>query len=296
MIKDFFSNNDIYYLEDVDLTKYNTYRLHSKVKGMVFPNTINELIIALKFLKDKNIPYMFLGNGSNIIFAREYYDKVFIKLDKLNNYEIKDELLTAEAGVSLIKLSLECAKKGLSGLEFTCALPGLVGSSVAMNAGAYNSSLSDILVSAKVLTKDLEIKTMMNNELKFDYRHSIFKTNRDLICLEATFKLEKKNSDEIMEVMNKRQHKRRETQPLEYPCAGSVFRNPDGLFAGKLIEDCGLKGININGAEVSTKHANFIINKGDATGEDIIKLINLIKEKVYTKFKVELILEQEIIY
>src|SRR5699024_3696136 len=115
MIKDFFSNNGIYYLEDVDLTKYNTYRLHSKAKGMVFPSTIEELIIVLKFLRDKNISHMFLGNASNIIFAKEYYDKIFIKLDKLNHYEIKDELLVAEAGVSLIKLSLECAKKGLSG-------------------------------------------------------------------------------------------------------------------------------------------------------------------------------------
>ena len=176
-----------------------------------------------------------------------------------------------------------------------CALPGHMGSSVAMNAGAYNSSISDVLVSAKVLNDKLEVITMTNKELEFKYRDSFLKHHRDYICLEATLELKNGNTEDIYELMSKRQTKRIETQPLEYPCAGSVFRNPEGLYAGELIEKCGLKGTNINGAEVSEKHANFIINKGGAKGKDIIKLIKLIKEKVYEKYKIELILEQEII-
>ena len=262
---------------------------------MVFPSSIEELVTIIKYLKENNINYKFLGNGSNVILSKEYYDLIFIKLDKLNNYKVEGTTVIVESGVSLIKLSLDCAKLGLTGLEFMCALPGHMGSSVAMNAGAYNSSIGDVLVSAKVLNDKLEVITMTNKELEFKYRDSFLKHHRDYICLEATLKLETGNPEEIYELMAKRQTKRIESQPLEYPSAGSVFRNPEGLFAGELIEKCGLKGTNINGAEVSQKHANFIINKGGAKGEDIIKLINLIKKKVYDKYKVELILEQEII-
>ena len=295
MIKDFFKENNIEFISNVNLRDYNTYHIDSKALGMVFPSSIDELVKVIRYLKENNINYKFLGNGSNVILSKEYYDLIFIKLDKLNNYKIEGTTVTVEPGVSLIKLSLDCAKLGLSGLEFMCALPGHMGSSVAMNAGAYNSSISDVLISAKVLNDKLEVITMTNEELEFKYRDSFLKHHRDYICLEAILKLEKGNSEEIYELMSKRQTKRIESQPLEYPSAGSVFRNPEGLYAGELIEKCGLKGTNINGAEVSVKHANFIINKGGAKGEDIIKLINLIKEKVYEKYKVELILEQEII-
>jgi len=295
MIKDFIKNNYIEYISDVSLKEYNTYHIDSKALGMVFPKSIEELVNILKYFKENNIEYVFLGNGSNIILKDEYYNKIFIKLDKLNNYKIEDNIVTVEAGVPLIRLSLDCARLGLSGLEFMCALPGHMGSSVAMNAGAYNQSISDVLVSAKILTKDLELKEFTNSDLDFKYRDSFLKHNRDYICLEATLKLKHGDSKEIYEVMAKRQSKRIESQPLEYPCAGSVFRNPDGLYAGELIEKCELKGTNINGAEVSLKHANFIINKGNAKGKDIIELIELTKKKVYDKYGVELVLEQEII-
>jgi len=295
MIKDFIEKNNIEYISDVSLKEYNTYHIDSKAMGMVFPKSIDELVNLIKILKESNIEYVFLGNGSNIILKDEYYDKIFIKLDKLNNYKIEDNIVTVEAGVPLIRLSLDCARLGLSGLEFMCALPGHMGSSVAMNAGAYNQSISDVLVSAKILTKDLEVKEFTNKDLEFKYRDSFLKHNRDYICLEATLKLEYGNANEIYEVMAKRQSKRIESQPLEYPCAGSVFRNPDGLYAGELIEKCELKGTNINGAEVSVKHANFIINKGNAKGKDILELIEIIKKKVYDKYSIELVLEQEII-
>lgn len=295
MIKDFFKDNNYDFLEDAPLINYNTYHIKSKAKFLVFPNNVDELINLVKYLKENNIEYIFLGNGSNIILANSYYDKVFIKLDKINYIKIDKNIVTAGAGVSLIKLALDCALANLSGLEFACAIPGLVGASTAMNAGAYNSSIKDILVSAKVLTPNLEIKEFKTDDLDYEYRDSFLKKNKDYVCLEATFKLEEKDSEEILELMSSRQERRIDTQPLSYPSAGSVFRNPTNLYAGELIENCGLKGTNINGAEVSEKHANFIINKKDAKGSDIIELINTVKKQVKDKYNIDLILEQEII-
>lgn len=295
MIRDFFKKNNIEFLEEAPLINHNTYHVNAKAKFLVFPSSIEEVITILSFLKENNIEYVFLGNGSNVILANLYYDKVFIKLDKLNNIEINNNIVTAGAGVTLIKLALECALANLSGLEFACAIPGLVGASTAMNAGAYNSSIKDIFVSAKVLTPNLEVKEFKLEDLEFEYRDSFLKKNKDYICLETTFKLTHSDSEEILELMSSRQERRIDTQPLSYPSAGSVFRNPTNSYAGELIEKCGLKGTNINGAEVSEKHANFIINKKGAKGEDIIKLIELVKLQVKEKYDIDLILEQEII-
>ena len=295
MIKDFFRNNNIEFIEDAPLINHNTYHIKSYAKYLVYPKNIDEVIAILKYSKENNLEYVFLGNGSNIILANNNYNKIFIKLDKLNNIKIENNYVTAEAGVSLIKLALECALNNLSGLEFACAIPGLVGASTAMNAGAYNSSISQILVSAKVITDKLEIKEFKNEELNFEYRDSFLKKNKDFICIESTFKLEEKNSEEILELMSSRQERRLDSQPLTYPSAGSVFRNPPDKYAGQLIESCGLKGKSVNGAEVSEKHANFIINKRSAEGKDIIKLIDEVKKEVKNKYDIDLILEQEII-
>lgn len=295
MIKDFFKQNNMEYIEDAPLINHNTYHIKSYASYLVYPNNIDEVIKLVKYLNDNNIEYIFLGNGSNIILANKEYDKVFIKLDRINYIKYNKNMVTAGAGTSLIKLALDCALNNLSGLEFACAIPGLVGASTAMNAGAYNSSISEILVSAKVLTDKLEIKEFTNEELEFVYRDSFLKKNKKFICLESTFKLETKDSEEILELMSSRQERRIDTQPLTYPSAGSVFRNPPDSYAGELIEKSGLKGKKVNGAEVSEKHANFIINKKGATGEDIIKLINKVKQEVKKNYKIDLILEQEII-
>ena len=295
MIKDFFKQNNIDFIEDAPLINHNTYHIKSYAKFLVYPNNIDEVVLIVHYLKEKKQEYVFLGNGSNIILANANYDKVFIKLDRLNYINYNSNFVTAGAGTSLIKLALDCALNNLSGLEFACAIPGLVGASTAMNAGAYNSSISDILVSAKVLTDKLEVKEFKNKDLDFVYRDSFLKQHKDFICLESTFKLETKDSEKILELMSSRQERRIDTQPLTYPSAGSVFRNPPDKFAGQLIESIGLKGKNINGAEVSEKHANFIINKHGATGEDVITLINEVKNEVRKKYNIELILEQEII-
>ena len=164
-----------------------------------------------------------------------------------------------------------------------------------MNAGAYKSDIGYVLTSVKVITPDYKIKTMYNKDLDFHYRASFFQKNPEYVCIEATFTLMKGNSEEIMELIEERKKRRIETQPLEYPSAGSVFRNPEGDFAGRIIEEIGYKGKSIGGAKVSEKHANFIINNGNATGEDIKKLINEIREKVKEKYNIDLKVEQEFV-
>lgn len=295
MIKNFIDKNFYEYYEDISLKPYNTYRLNTKCKYLIFPKNIEELIDLLKYLKSNNYKYLILGNGSNVIFKSDYYDGVIIRLDKLNKVTIENNIVEAYAGVSLSKLSMDISLKGLAGLEFACGIPGHVGASVAMNAGAYNSSMSDIIIDAKIINSNLELITMTKEELEFSYRDSFLKRNKDYIVVSARFELKNSNSKELLETISTRRVRRLETQPLNYPSAGSVFRNPEGMHAGELIEKCNLKGYQVGGAVVSQKHANFIINNGKATGEDIVKLINIIQEKIYKKYNIKLIKEQIII-
>lgn len=295
MIRSFIKKHNLEYLENVSLKKYNTYRLNTIANFVVFPKEIEELIELIKYLNDNGIKYLVLGNGSNVIFKNDIYDGVVIKLNSFNALDISDNIVKVGAGYSLVRLAMETAKLGLSGLEFAAGIPGEVGASAAMNAGAYNSSMSEVVTKVKVLTPDLKVKTMNNNELEYTYRHSFFKDNRDYIILEVEMKLEPGNVEDILSLINTRRERRITTQPLNYPSAGSVFRNPIDNSAGYLIEQCGLKGYNVNGIEISEKHANFIINKDDGTGEDIIKVIEVIKKEVKDKYNIDLILEQEII-
>ena len=295
MIKSFFDKLNITYKENASLKNYNTYRINASCSYLVFPKNIEELKVILQELKAKNIKYFILGNGSNIILSMEHYDGVIIKLDNLNEIEYHDDQVTIGAGYSLIKASLNTIEHGLSGLEFASAIPGAVGASVAMNAGAYNSDMSEVVKEVKVLTDKCEIKTLKNEELEFTYRDSFLKKNKEYIVLSATFKLKKGNIAEMKAQVEERRKKRMLTQPLEFPNAGSVFRNPENAFAGELIEKSNLKGYNINGAEVSTKHANFIVNKGEAKGKDIISLIEKIQKEVKENYNVDLKLEQIIV-
>ena len=293
MIENFIK--DYEYLKDASLKKYNTYRLDIRANYLIFPKDITELINLLQFLKNNNYKYLILGGGSNIILARPVFD-IVIKLDKLNKVTIDDNIVKAQAGVNIITLANTCMKKGLNGLAFAGGIPGLVGASTAMNAGAYKEEISDILKEVKVLTPSLDIITMNKEKLEYSYRDSFLKRNKEYICLETTFIMEKEDVNKIKEVMDNRRQRRVESQPLDKPSAGSVFRNPEGMSAGKIIEDLGLKGYTIGGASVSEKHANFIVNNGTATYEDIIELIKYIKDKVKKELDIDLILEQEIIW
>lgn len=295
MIKNFFDKHQISYIENASLKNYNTYRLDTTCSFLIFPKDEQELIDILRELKKTNHKYLILGNGSNIIFANDHYQGVVIKLDKLNHIEYQGNIVTAGSGCSLIKFAMDTINKGLSGLVFATGIPGAVGASTAMNAGAYNNDMSEVVKSVRVLNKNLEIIELSNEQMQFSYRNSLLKANKDYIVLSTTFKLPNGNSEEMKKLAEERKYKRINSQPLNYPNAGSVFRNPEGKYAGELIEKCNLKGYNINGAEVSTKHANFIINNQNAKGKDIIALINLIQKEVKTKYNIDLMLEQIIV-
>ena len=295
MIRNFTRSNNIEMYEDVSLKKYNTYRLDVKCDYLVFPKDIDEVVKLISFLKENNYKYLVLGNGSNVIFKNKRYNGVVIKLSKLDKIEFDGDKVVVGAGVALSKLANMAINNSLSGLEFSVSIPGEIGASVSMNAGAYNESFSDVFVSAKVLTPKLEIIVLTNEDMDFSYRNSFIKKNKDYIVLEVVLKLKPGNKEEMNAVIEKRFEKRKATQPLEYPSAGSVFRNPEGMYAGKLIEDANLKGYSIGGAMISDMHANFIVNKDNATGEDIINLINLAKDKVKENNNIDLYLEQVII-
>lgn len=295
MIRNFTRSNNIEMYEDVSLKKYNTYRLDVKCDYLVFPKDIDEVVKLISFLKENNYKYLVLGNGSNVIFKNNRYNGVVIKLSKLDKIEFDGDKVVVGAGVSLSKLANMAINNSLSGLEFSVSIPGEIGASVSMNAGAYNESFSDVFVSAKVLTPKLEIIELTNEDMDFSYRNSFIKKNKDYIVLEVGLKLKPGNKEEMYDLIEKRFEKRKATQPLEYPSAGSVFRNPEGMYAGKLIEDVNLKGYSIGGAMISDMHANFIVNKDNATGEDIINLINLAKDKVKENNNIDLYLEQVII-
>ena len=292
MIENFIKNYDYY--KNISLKRYNTYKLDVSCDYLIYPKNIDELIELLKYLKENKIKPLILGNGSNVILARPNFD-VVIKLDKLNSIEINGNTVIAGAGVSLIKLANHCMNNGLNGLSFAGGIPGLVGASVAMNAGAYKEDMAGVIKEVKVITPDMEIVTMTKEELDFCYRDSFLKKNKDYICIEVTFELKKLSSEKIKLKMDDRRNRRISSQPLNMPSAGSVFRNPDGMSAGKMIEDLGLKGYSIGGAQISEKHANFIVNTGTATYDDIILLIDYIKKSIKEKYNIDLILEQEII-
>ena len=295
MIKSFIDKYNYEYYTDVNLKKYNSYKLEVIARYLIFPKSIFELKKIIRFIRDNDIKYMILGNGSNIIFSNDYYDGIIIRLDRFDELKINNNKVVVGAGYSLVKLSIEMANKGLSGLEFAAGIPGFVGASVAMNAGAYNHSLSEIVKSVKVLNPDNKVEIIKGDKLGFGYRDSFFKKNKDYIILSCELVFSYGDKKEIMDIINKRKQRRLDSQPLEYPSAGSVFRNPEGMFAGKLIEDVGLKGYKSGGAMVSLKHANFIINYDKATGKDIILLIDKIKKEVKDRFDVDLVLEQIIV-
>ena len=279
---------------NVNLLKYNTYKVNAITKYMAFPENEKDLIRLISYLKENKIKFKILGGGANLIFENDY-DGVLIKLDHFDKLTIDDTKIKVGAGYNLIKLALKTSKLGLTGMEFATGIPGTVGGAIFNNAGAYKSDMGYIVESIMVLTPNLEIKKMYNKELKFHYRTSFLKENPGYICLSANIVLKHGKKEEILNVIEDRKQRRFMTQPLEYPSAGSVFRNPEGNYAGKLIEDIGYKGKRLGGAKVSEKHANFIINENNATGKDIVKLIDEIKTKVNEQYNIDLILEQEIV-
>lgn len=281
---------------EVFLSKYTTYKVGGLASCVIYPKNIDKLVLLIKLIKKYNLKYKVIGNGSNLLFSDKKFDGVIIKLNSLDNIEVFGNKIIVGAGYSLIKLCNVALKHSLTGLEFAAGIPATVGGAVFMNAGAYNSDMGYIVKNVKVLTDELEIISLTNREMDFHYRSSFLQKHPEYICLEVSISLKKGNKTAIEEVIKARRKRRLESQPLEFPSAGSVFRNPSSdMPAGKIIEDLGLKGINKGGAQVSKKHANFIINTGGASATDIRELIMYVKKAVKDNLNIDLRVEQEFV-
>ncbi|MDF2685862.1 MAG: UDP-N-acetylenolpyruvoylglucosamine reductase [Clostridia bacterium] len=287
---DFLNNNAISYLSNKSMKEYTTFKIGGNAKYIIFPDNIDKVALLVKYFNNQDINYMTLGKGSNILFNDDELKRVIIKTDKLDKITAENGIIYSDSGISLANLTMYAYSNGLSGLEFLFGIPGSVGGAVYMNAGAYGKIMSDVVIKTTFVNENGDIKTINNEEHKYGYRKSVF-TDKDIIC-NSSFSVCNQNKDIIKAKMDELMLKRKTSQPLEYPSAGSVFKRPEGYFAGKLIEDSGLKGYSIGGAEVSEKHAGFIINKNNASAKEVIALINHIKNVVYEKYNV--VLETEI--
>lgn len=292
----FLKHNKIPYKENESLKNYCTYKIGGIARIVVEPKDTKSLVKLIKYIKDNSIDHLIIGYGSNLIFPDNNYNGVIIRLVNLSSIEyINENLFKVGSGISLQKLAMVLSSKGYTGIEFATAIPGTLGGAVYMNAGAYKSDMGYIVSHVEVLTPDLEIITLSNKELDFHYRTSFFQKNKGYIILNATINLQKGNVEEIMNLIKDRSMRRKASQPIEFPSAGSVFRNPEEIPAGMLIEELGLKGKKIGGAQISEKHGNFIINVGNAKSKDILELIEFIKKEAKNKRNVCLKEEQKVI-
>ncbi|MBE6680379.1 MAG: UDP-N-acetylmuramate dehydrogenase [Ruminococcaceae bacterium] len=273
---------------DYPMKRVTSFRIGGNADLAVYPADTEAFIFGINAARNLGVPYIVIGNGSNTLASdKGFRGCVFVTTD-MRKVTIDGEYLTAGCGCLLGSVGTNASTSGLSGAEFANGIPGTVGGAVYMNAGAYGGQMSDIIQSTECYDIDSgEVLTLDNTAQNFGYRHSIF-MEKNYIVLSATFKLTRGNPDEIKAKMNEYLRARRDKQPLEFPSAGSVFKRPEGHFAGKLIEDAGLKGTSVGGAMVSPKHAGFIVNTGDATASDVFALIEIIKEKVYSMFGVML--------
>ena len=280
-------------LKNEPMYKHTSFKIGGNAEYFIKIQSLEELKFVLELAKDKNIPIQIVGNGTNLLVRDGGIDGFVIKLE-LNDFKIKkmkDEILIiADSGLSLATLSVIALKEELSGLEFLSGIPGTIGGAIKMNAGAYGGEMKDIVVKTKYMTLDGKIKTIDLKEHKFAYRKSIF-SEMDGIILETTIRAKRGNKKEIQEKIKEYADSRKEKQPLEYPNAGSTFKRKDNIITAKLIDEAGLKGFSIGDAEVSTKHAGFVVNKGKATAEDVLELVEYIKKEVKEKFNVEIELE-----
>ena len=276
--------------ENEPLSAYTSFKIGGCAKYAVFPHDKDSLVGLVRELKQNGEKYTIIGNGSNLLVPDNGYNGVAVITTGIKDISCEGEIIRAGSGASLIKLAISAYENSLTGLEFAYGIPGSVGGAVYMNAGAYISEISEVLsecVCYDTLTD--EILTLDNKTCDFSYRNSIFEQNgARYVILEASFLLKRGNKEDIRAMMDDFMSRRREKQPLEYPSAGSAFKRAPGYFTAKLIDDAGLKGYSIGGAQVSEKHAGFIINTGSASASDVISLMEHIKKTVKDRFGVDI--------
>ena len=266
---------------DEPMKRHTTFRIGGPADYFLLPSSEEELSGILKICKNEELPYFILGNGSNLLVSDQGYEGVIIQIYKqMNRVEITENEIHAQAGALLSMIANRAMEAELTGFEFAAGIPGTLGGACVMNAGAYGGEMKDVLETVTVLTRDGDVKTLTKDELELGYRTSVI-AKKDYIVLSAVIRLENGKKEEIKAVMDDLKEKRITKQPLEYPSAGSTFKRPEGYFAGKLIQDAGLRGFQVGGAQVSEKHCGFVVNKDQATAADVMNLMNQVSDKVY---------------
>ncbi|KRL90320.1 UDP-N-acetylmuramate dehydrogenase [Lactobacillus kalixensis] len=280
--------------EHIPLSRYTFTKTGGEAEYLAFPKNLQELEELLQATREEKMPLTVIGNASNLIIRDGGIDGLVIILTDMNKIKVEKNRVIAEAGAKIVDTAFTAANNGLSGMEFAAGIPGSVGGGVFMNAGAYGGETCEVVESVKILTKDGELKSYSNEEMEFSYRHSKIQETGDIV-VESTFKLKRGNKHQILDQMHYLNALRRFKQPLEYPSCGSVFKRPKGHFVGPMIIKAGLQGKQIGGAQDSTKHAGFIVNKGGATATDYLDLIHYIQKVIKEKYDINLHTEVRII-
>lgn len=277
---------------DEPMKKHISFRVGGPADILVRPRTEEQLSATLKYISENNLPYLIIGNGSNLLIKDGGIRGIVIEFgDNFNKFEIEGTTIKAQAGALLAAIGKAALRESLTGFECISGIPGSLGGALAMNAGAYGGEIKSVVKSVRAMNPKGEIFEFTNEQMKFEYRRSML-TDSDYIVLSAQLELKKGNYDEIKEFMADLTNRRFSKQPLNLPSAGSTFKRPEGHFAGKLIDDCGLRGLTLRGAQVSEKHCGFVVNIGDATAKDILDLIYVVKSTVLNKFGI--MLEEEV--
>ena len=280
-------------LKNEPMSKHTSLKIGGIADYFIKVKSVDELKKLLEFVTENNIPTTIVGNGTNLLVRDGGIRGIVIKLE-LNDFKIKktakDVLITVGSGMTLAALSAIAVKEDVAGLEFLSGIPGTIGGAIRMNAGAYGSEIKDVVVKTRYMTYDGKIKTLDLEEHEFEYRNSVF-SKMDVIIIDTTIKTKKGTKAEIEAKINEFAASRKASQPLEYPNAGSTFKRKEGVITAKLIDECGLKGFCIGDAEVSTKHAGFIVNKGKATAKDVLTVVEHVKKEIKNKFGLDLDLE-----
>ena len=281
---------DLEVLQDEPMSRHTTFRIGGPAKRMAFPSSREQLVLLMSFAKDYGANPLVIGNGSNLLVPDEGLDRLVIDTSaNLNRVERgSGNTVLADAGATLARTADLACKSGLTGLEFAHGIPGTVGGGVCMNAGAYGGEMAQVVKEAAVLFPDEGIKYLSGAEMDFSYRHSLLTAHPEAVVLRTVFRLQRGDREEIREKMEELMARRKTSQPLEFPSAGSTFKRPEGHFAAALIDQCGLKGLTVGGAQVSEKHAGFVINRGGATCADVTGLMAEIQRRVREQTGVEL--------
>lgn len=292
-MQEFINKEDIYANEP--MSKHTTFKIGGTADIFVKLRSTEQIERLINLCNEKNVPIKVIGNGSNILVKDNGVRGVVAKICT-NSYEFLDEeTIRVDAGMLNVKVSMILVEHSLTGFEFASGIPGTIGGAVKMNAGAYGSQMSDVVVKTKYIDlKDMQIKEINNTEQKFEYRKSLFSTTPSII-IDTTLQLKKAEKAEIQKKISKNNESRKTKQPIEKPSAGSTFKRGKNFITAQLIDECGLKGYTVGGAQVSTKHAGFVVNTGNATASDVIKLVEIIKQKIQEKFNKDIDLEIEII-